>query len=178
MEDPTCHKEHEDIKQDLHDLKQLMEFHTGEVHASLLPREQILTKDEAIDADRTLGMKIEQVWTDGSADRAEIHRQLDEMAEVVLGVPHKNIDGMITRTGGMKAMVADNENGGIKFKWAKEIITAMVAIIIAFIGLVGTVVNHTVDTNQVIEDVNEQLDERLNTIIGELEQIEIPTTVP
>lgn len=167
MDNENCHAEHEEIKLCLHNMERTLEYHTGEVHASLLPKEQILTREEAQAADRHLQKTLDDLATSSQSDRGEIHRQLDEMAEIVLGTPHRNIDGMVTRSGGMAAMVKDNDNGGLRFKYANLIIGALLTVIVAVIGLAGTVVSHSDNTEKVVEQVIEQVRQ-------EIEQLEQP----
>ena len=151
-----CHQEHEELKVHLLQIEQTLEYHVAEAHEALRATD-VTHKEESVVAD------------------LEIHRQLDEMAEVVLGVPHQHIDGMVTRSGGMAAMVEANENGGLRFKWANLIIGSLVVVLVALIGLYSTVISHQSESNatdqQVVTQVEDNTD-RLTQILIELEQLE------
>lgn len=68
-------------------------------------------------------------------ERGEMHRQLDEMAEVVLGKPRRNFDGEIERTGGMREMVEQVNGGGLKVRLPGWV----VPVVVALIGLIATI---------------------------------------
>lgn len=174
MTENSCHDEHKEIKGELGKIEADLEFHIGEFHASVLPKEiltKVLTKEEALASDSRVETKINELALESKADRQEIHRQLDEIGETVLGEKRIDFDGNVTRTGGMKAMVSAYENGGLKFKWANLIVGALVTVVVALASLAGVVITHSAD-NQVIVEVNQQLEERLQQILGELEQVE------
>lgn len=84
-------------------------------------------------------------------------KQINYMADVVLGEPRESFDGTVTRNGGMKKLVQDHQNGGFKMKVPKWLVTILVAIIIT-IGTIGAAVieSNQRDTAQ-IEQVVEQV---------------------
>lgn len=180
----SCTEEHEQIQTKLDGIIADLEYHIADAHSKLLPKEEILTKEEALAADNHLQQTLDTLATESATDRAEIHRQLDEMGEVVLGEKHLDFDGNTVRSGGMKAMVdlepgmaamvAQNENGGLRFKYANLIIGALVIVISGLIGLATTVLTHSSDTAQVIEQVMENVNNRLDEIVQYEEQENTP----
>lgn len=142
--DDTCSEEHDELKKTLTDIKRALEFHIGETHTQA---------GAVIEGDR---------------------RRLDEIGEVVLGVKHVNFDGEITRTGGMKALVSANENGGLRFKYTNLIVSTLAVVLVALIGLGGAILNHQTQNRE----LNNTIVEQVQSNTDQLERILTEMTVP
>lgn len=104
----------------------------------------------------------EMISEDINGKLLQVCDQLDFMADVVLGEPEYNpIDGQTTRTGGMKALVAAHQNGGIRAKVPKWLVSILVAIIIAVSTIGGAVIQKSnIEARQIQEVVEHVLEMR------------------
>lgn len=105
----------EGLKQEIAEVRQILERHVGTEHAQLMLRSDILASD------RRVQDMVESLQT----GQDEIKRQLNEVADVVLGQQHIDFDGIAHREGGLiqwseetaaglEKLSRDYQNGGIR----------------------------------------------------------------
>ena len=127
--DPTCHEEHDTLAKAIRGVAEELKAHDEYAHSSLLTREQIISRDQAIAdkldelADAVIGPERTVLQGGGrEASRGLLHRQ----ARV-----EQKVDGLVNWSDTIDARL---KNGGLKARLATSD-----RILVAIIGAVAVV---------------------------------------
>jgi hypothetical protein len=171
MNDSECHEEHQEIKGVLRSVGERIDQadrrlldHQTEMHRTLVQRTEIEAADkkshdeiEAL-AEAILGERRSEILGGGREEKGSLKEKISKNSEMITSI------------------YDDSQNGGIKSKLGKGVVTLLVAMIMALGTLGASLIQHRQDTATLVEkvgeDVMERVDERFNELRQEIMEVQ------